>query len=144
MPRTKTNWPILQFDRIAATFAALVIVALAVFLLIRNQPIADPKLFFVLRVVLSFAAATLGASIPGFLDVGWSGGGLAVRAGGALALFVLTFVYTPNLVADHGSSELRINQHSEGRSAPNRWQHGPNHNRERRGSEEESVVRSRC
>jgi hypothetical protein len=118
MPRTKTNRPILPFDRIAATFAALVIVALAVFLLIRNQPIADPKLFFVLRVALSFGAATLGASIPGFLSVGWSGGGLAVRAGGALALFVLTFVYTPDLVADHGSSGLQVNQHSEGPLSP--------------------------
>jgi hypothetical protein len=119
MPRTKTNPPIPPFDRIAATFAALVIVALGVFLLIRNQPIADPKLFFVLRVVLSFGTATLGASIPGFLSVGWSGGGLAIRAGGALALFVLTFVYTPNLVADHESSPgLQINQHSEGPLSP--------------------------
>ncbi len=118
MPRTKTNPLTLPLDRIAATFAALVIVALAVFLLIRNQPIADPKLFFVLRVALSFAAATLGASIPGFLSVGWSGGGSAVRAGGALALFVLTFVYTPNLVPDHGSSGLQINQHSEGPLSP--------------------------
>jgi hypothetical protein len=88
----------LQFDRVAATCAALVVVGLAVFLLIRNQPIADPKLFFVLRVVLSFSAATLGATTPGFLNVGWSRGGLVVRAGGALALFVLTFVYTPDLV----------------------------------------------
>jgi hypothetical protein len=63
-----------SFDRIAATVAALVIVGLAVFLLIRNQPIADPKLFFVLRVVLSLSAATLGASIPGFLNLRWSGG----------------------------------------------------------------------
>jgi hypothetical protein len=118
MPRTPTNQRILPFDRIAATFAALVIVALAVFLLIRNQPIADPKLFFVLRVVLSFSAATLGASIPGFLNLRWSGGGLAVRAGGALALFVLTFVYTPDLVADHSNSVLQINQKSEGPLSP--------------------------
>src|SRR5678815_4377313 len=89
-----------SFDRIAAIGAALVIVGLAVFLLVRNQPVADPKLFFVLRVVLSFAAATLGASTPGFLNVGWSAGGLVARAGGALALFALTFIYTPDLVQD--------------------------------------------
>ena len=92
----------LQFDRLAATLAALVVVGLAVFLLVRNQPIADPKLFFVLRVVLSFSAATLGATIPGFLDIRWSGSGLAIRAGGALALFVLTFVYTPDVLMDQG------------------------------------------
>src|SRR5690349_10319199 len=93
-----------QFDRVAATLAALVIVGLAVFLLIRNQPIADPKLFFVLRVVVSFSAAVLGATIPGFLDMRWSGGGFALRAGGALALFVLTFIYTPDLVMSQESS----------------------------------------
>ncbi len=87
-----------QFDRIAATCAALVVVGLAVFLLIRNEPIADARLFYALRVVVSFSIAVLGATIPGFLNVGWSGGGLAVRAGGALALSVLTFVYTPDLV----------------------------------------------
>ncbi len=92
----------LQFDLVASTVAALVVVGLAVFLLVRNQPIADPKLFFVLRVVVSFSAATLGATIPGFLDIRWSGSGLAVRAGGALALFVLTFVYTPDVLPDQG------------------------------------------
>ena len=87
-----------QFDRVAAVCAALVIVGLAVFLLVRNETIADPRLFFILRVVLSFAVAMLGATIPGFLHVGWKGSGLAVRAGGALALFAITFLYTPNLV----------------------------------------------
>ena len=93
-----------QFDRIAATCAALIIVGLAVFLLIRNEDITDPRLFFLLRVVLSFSTATLGATIPGFLEVGWSGRGLAIRAGGALALFVLTFLYTPDLVTKQGQS----------------------------------------
>jgi hypothetical protein len=78
---------------------ALVVVGPAVFLFVRNQPIADPKLFFVIRVVLSFSAAALGATIPGFLDIRGSGGGLVLRAGGALAL-VLTFVYTPDVLLD--------------------------------------------
>src|SRR5215217_3352483 len=70
-----------QFDRIAATCAALLIVGLAVFLLVRNEKIADPQLFFVLRVILSLSAATLGATIPAFLELGWSGRGAAIRAG---------------------------------------------------------------
>jgi len=97
-PPAGKNQPTYSFDRIAAICAALVIVGLAVFLLIRNQPIADPRLFLVLRVVISFSAAALGATIPGFLELGWRGRGMAIRAGGALALFVLTFVYTPDLV----------------------------------------------
>ncbi len=89
------------FERIAATGAALVIVGLVVFLLIRNEPIADPRLFLALRVILSLGAAVLGATVPGFLEVGWSGSGLAIRAGGALALFLLTFLYTPDLALTH-------------------------------------------
>jgi hypothetical protein len=97
MARRAAKQSTIQFDRIAATCAALVIVGLVVFLLIRNEEIADARLFFALRLVLSFSAAVLGATIPGFLSLGWSRGGFTVRAGGALALFVLTYVYTPDL-----------------------------------------------
>lgn len=89
----------MQFDRIVATCAAVAIVALVGFLLVRNQEIADPRLFFALRLILSFGVAVLGATIPGFLNVGWTGGGLTVRAGGALALFALTYLYTPDLAS---------------------------------------------
>jgi hypothetical protein len=119
MRRTRINPPSPPFDRIAATCAALVIVGLAVFLLIRNQPIADPRLFLVLRVVVSFSAATLGATIPGFLELGWRGRGLAMRSGGALALFVLTFVYTPDLVTERGELGPQIRQESKGALSPN-------------------------
>ena len=98
MVKAVTSQASMQFDRIAAVCAALVIVGLVVFLLIRNEAIADARLFFALRVVLSFGTAVLGATIPGFLDLGWSGRGLVIRAGGALALFVLTFLFTPDLV----------------------------------------------
>jgi hypothetical protein len=118
VPPNAARLPGFQFDRVTATLAALVVVGLAVFLLVRNQPIADPKLFFVLRVVVSFSAAVLGATIPGFLDVRWSGRGLIVRAGGGLALFVLTYVYTPNLVADQDHSKATINQSSSGAFSP--------------------------
>ena len=119
MRRTTINPPSPLFDRIAATGAALVIVGLAAFLLIRNQPIADPRLFLVLRVVVSFSAAALGATIPGFLELGWRGRGLAVRAGGALALFVLTFVNTPDLVTEQAERGPQIRQESKGAFSPN-------------------------
>jgi len=120
MAHTANTRSTLPVDRIVATIAALLIVGLMTFLLVRNEPIADPRLFFGLRLLLSFGAATLGASIPGFLNVGWSGGGFVVRAGGALALFLLTFVYTPDLVED-GSvpSGTQIKQSSKGPRSPN-------------------------
>jgi hypothetical protein len=98
MARAAVRREPLPFDRIAATCAALVIVGLVVFLLVRNEEIAGSRLFFALRVVLSLSAAVFGATIPGFLQLGWSGRGAVIRAGGALALFVLTFLYTPDLV----------------------------------------------
>ena len=116
MPRGIRTEQCPQFDRIVGMLAAIVVVGLAVFLLVRNQPIADPKLFFVLRVVMSLSAATLGSTIPGFLNVGWWGGGLIIRAGGALALFVLTFIYTPDLLAENHKST--INQSSTGPLSP--------------------------
>src|SRR5689334_9786676 len=119
MARTVTTGTAPSFDRTAATLAALVIVGLMAYLLVRNEPIADDRLFFGLRLILSFGAAVLGASIPGFLDLKWSGAGLAVRAGGALALFVLTFVYTPDLVKDQGGQTgVQINQYSVGPLSP--------------------------
>lgn len=102
----------------AATLSALAIVGMAMWLLIRNEPIADPRLFFALRVVVSVAAAVLGAAIPGFLQVRWSRGGLAVRAGGALALFVLTFVYTPDLVTAQDAAPSTVIQSSSGKLSP--------------------------
>jgi hypothetical protein len=41
--------PSSQFDRIAGVLAAVVVIRLTIFLLIRNESIADPKLFFVLQ-----------------------------------------------------------------------------------------------
>jgi tetratricopeptide (TPR) repeat protein len=93
-----------EFDRIAATLAALTVIGLAVFLAVRNEAFASPELFFVVRVVLSFAVAVLGATIPGFLRIGQEGSRPAIRAGGALVLFVLTFVYTPDLAVGQNHS----------------------------------------
>jgi hypothetical protein len=85
-------------DSILAGLAALAIIGVVLFLAVRNTPIADPNLVVALRTLLSLGAAILGAAIPGFLNVGWTARGLTIRAGGALALFVLTFVYTPEVV----------------------------------------------
>jgi hypothetical protein len=119
MPSVSGHSPGSRFERAAATVAALSVVAVRMFLLIRNEPIADPRLFLALRVLLSLGAAILGATIPGFLDIKWSRAGLAVRAGGALALFVLTFVYTPDLVTGPRDAGTTVRQSSSGDASPN-------------------------
>lgn len=84
----------LRFDRVVAMLAALVGVGLPLLLLAINKNISEYELD-ILRVVVSLSAAALGATLPGFLNVNLSGGGLTIRAGAALTLFTLSFVYTP-------------------------------------------------
>ena len=87
-----------HWEKVVAVAMAFLVVAVVMYLVIRNQPFADPNLVTILRIVLSVAMGILGATIPGFLNVQWRGGGFVVRAGGALALFVITFFGSPNVI----------------------------------------------
>ena len=86
------------WEKICAVATAVLVVLLVVFLVVRNQPFNDPNLVILMRIVLSTAVAVLGATIPGFLHVDLSVRGVIIRAGGALALFVLTFFYSPTVL----------------------------------------------
>jgi Na+/proline symporter len=66
-----------------------VIVMLAVVLAV---PTPTPEQWFVFRVVLALAAAGFGAVIPGLIVVHVS---TAIRAGGAIALFVVVYALNP-------------------------------------------------
>jgi hypothetical protein len=88
-----------RFERRVALLTSVGLVAVVIFLVVRNQPFADPNLVIVFRIVLSLAVGALGATIPGFLGVSYSLGGFTIRAGGALALFVITFFGTPKVQA---------------------------------------------
>jgi hypothetical protein len=75
-----------------------------VILLFIAVAIPEPTAFqgFVFRVVLSIAAAGVGAALPGFLDVNlplWKKA--SIRATGALALFVIVFnINPPKLISE--------------------------------------------
>jgi hypothetical protein len=64
-----------------------VLLALAVFI-----PAPTTNQYTVFRIVLALAAAGVAAVIPGFLAVQVS---TAVRAGGAMAVFVVVYFFTP-------------------------------------------------
>lgn len=69
-------------------------------------PNPTPFQYNVFRTVLALAAAGVGALIPGLLNVELSrAAGLLVRAGGALAVFVLTFFFNPAKLLAHGEGE---------------------------------------
>lgn len=65
--------------------------------------VPDPTDFqlFLFRVVLSLAAAGVGALLPGLLDVRLKSGPMAmIRAGGAVGLFVLVYLVNPPALID--------------------------------------------
>jgi len=86
------------WEKVVAYSASGIVLATVVFLLIRNQPISDPNLVVFTRVLLSFCTAGIGAAIPGFLHIAISTKGAVIRAAGALALFVLTYLLTPTVL----------------------------------------------
>lgn len=82
-----------------AVVTGVSIIVFTMYLVARNQPFTSPDLARMMRIILSLGIGTLGATIPGFLNVSYSVAGFAVRAGGALALFVISFWGSPNVEA---------------------------------------------
>lgn len=86
------------WERVTATVCAVGILIVVVIIILRDRPFADPNQVVLVRTILSLAVAIIGAVIPGFLNVDFNGRGIAIRSGGALALFVLTFFFTPKVL----------------------------------------------
>ena len=79
------------WEKIAAVVAAFLILCLVGFLLVRNRPIQDPNLVVALRYIIAVMAAVFGGTLPGFLNVSYTWGGLACcRTAGAFACFFIT------------------------------------------------------
>jgi hypothetical protein len=73
----------------------LAAMATVLWLAFRGSELTEQQ-FEILRIVLALAGGGVGAVIPGFLDLNLkSGGKLALRAGGALAVFVVLYFWSP-------------------------------------------------
>ncbi len=94
----RQNYTAQPWERIVASGVAVLVVFTVLWLVIRNEPIADDNLVVLIRVLLAVSVAIIGAVVPGFLQVSWKGRGLLIRAGGALALVVLALVFTPKVL----------------------------------------------
>ncbi|HEX4613956.1 MAG TPA: hypothetical protein VH092_37590, partial [Urbifossiella sp.] len=86
------------WEKIVAAVAALGSFLGLLYSALRNTPFADPNQVVILRILLGFSVAMLGAVLPGFLHVGFNKQGFAARAGGALALFLLAIYVTPDVI----------------------------------------------
>ena len=64
---------------------------------------------FVFRVVLALAASGIGAIVPGFLHVEWKPKTkLCIRAGGAIALFLIVYLINPPALLSDTPSYLSL------------------------------------
>jgi hypothetical protein len=83
---------------LAFAFGVIFITFLLIAIIFIPNPSAAQETIF--RIVIALAAAGVGAMIPGVLDLDlkfWTQ--LAIRAGGALAIFVIVFFYNPAMLS---------------------------------------------
>jgi hypothetical protein len=80
---------------VLAFLFGILAIAAVLWLAFRNASLTEPQ-FEILRIVLALAGGGVGAVIPGFLEVNMKAGTrLALRAGGALAVFVVLYFWSP-------------------------------------------------
>jgi hypothetical protein len=85
-------------------FGVLFVVALLVLAIAFPQPTSFQ--YAVFRIVLAIACGGIAAVIPGFLAVSMDAKGLVIRAGGALAVFLLVYFFSPARLVSSASSPV--------------------------------------
>lgn len=97
-----------KFERRVSLLTAVFVVGVVVYLVVRNAPFSDPNLVVLMRIILALAVGVLGATIPGFLSVEYNFAGFAIRATGAVGLFLVAFFGTPRVEALHLADTLEM------------------------------------
>jgi protein O-GlcNAc transferase len=93
------------WEKIAGfAFGVMFVAALLVLAIAFPQPTSFQ--YDVFRIVLAIACAGVAAVIPGFLAVSMDAKGLVIRAGGALAVFVLVYFFSPARLVSSTSSPV--------------------------------------
>src|SRR5262245_45991837 len=105
----EANW-----EKITAFACGVVFVVLMLMVAIAI-PNPSATQWFVFRVVLALAAAGIGAVIPGLIVVNVS---KVVRAGGAIALFVLVYMLNPPQLVTPAPQGASIQQTTGGTNSP--------------------------
>ncbi len=83
-------------DTLTFIMLALGIVIIAIIIVISLKiPNPTKSQFWIWRVITSLGAACIGAVIPGFVEIDGSINEIVVRAGGALALFLVVYLLNP-------------------------------------------------
>jgi hypothetical protein len=87
---------------VAVAFAFGVVFVVTMLVIAIRFPQPTPFQYNVFRTVLALAAAGAGAMLPGLINLEFTAlAGLLLRAGGALALFVIIFFFNPAKLLAH-------------------------------------------
>jgi len=117
-PATQPQVPQAPTRRLEMGLAFLfgcVALGIVLWLSFRGQSLSDQQ-FEILRIVLALAGGGVGAVIPGFLDLTVKASTeLALRAGGALAVFAVLYFWSP---AHWQPSPGTVTQHTQGPQSP--------------------------
>jgi hypothetical protein len=93
-----------------------VALAAVLWLAFRADSLSDQQ-FEILRIIVALAGGAVAAVIPGFLDVSMKPGAKStLRAGGALAVFVVLYFWSP--AHWQPSHEGTVTQHTDGTNSP--------------------------
>lgn len=107
-----------SWERIAAFVFGLVFV-IALLVLAVAFPNPAPFQYIVFRIVLALAGAGVAAVIPGFLSVRTDALRVAIRAGGALAVFAVVYLINPAQLVTQPNPVQSVIQQSAGPNSPN-------------------------
>jgi hypothetical protein len=88
------------WERTVALLFTIGIICLASYLVVRTEPIADPVSVDFIRVMLVFGAGVIGATVPGFFNIGWRVAGFIIRAVCACGLVMLSLHLVPTLLPE--------------------------------------------
>ena len=91
--RSKTTQDVTIQMWLAFVFGVVFILTMLIIALAVPNP--TPSSFLTFRVVLALAAAGIAAVIPGFIDVELRWLKIVIRAGGAIAIFVIVYLLKP-------------------------------------------------
>lgn len=99
-----------RFERSVATLVGVSVIAFVMALILQGKPLPSPEFYRWVRILISFAIGTLGATIPGFLSVQYTTRGFGLRAAGGLALFIITYFSGPSVLADLKPATIAVDR----------------------------------
>ncbi len=118
-PRAEQPQPTHRLEMGLAFVFGCVALAAVLWLAFRAETLSEQQ-FEILRIVLALAGGGVGAVIPGFLNVSVKASTkLALRAGGALAVFIVLYFWSPAHWAPPSTGAVEQDTHGTNSPAQN-------------------------